>query len=68
MNQNAVICMDSACYLQGLLSEEPEVISVATERTDRRKMEFSFPVKRYYLQNTGLEDEVGNSCHGIRIV
>lgn len=57
-NKNAVICMDSACYLQGLLKEEPDVISVATERTDRKKMEFAFPVRRYYLQNTGLQDEI----------
>lgn len=57
-NKDAVICMESAGYLLGILEKEPEVISVATERTDRRKMEFSFPVKRYYLQNTGLSDEI----------
>ena len=32
--------------------------SVATERTDRKKMEFAFPVNRYYFQNTGAEDEI----------
>lgn len=57
-NPNAVICMDSACYLHGLLREEPEIISVATERTDRRRMEFEFPVNRYYLQNTGQQGEI----------
>lgn len=57
-NSNAVICMDSACYLHGLLKTEPDVISVATERTDRKKMEFEFPVKRYYLQNAGREGEI----------
>ena len=50
VNEKAVICMDSAGYLQKLLKEEPKVISVATERTDRKKMEFAFPVIRYYFQ------------------
>lgn len=58
VNEKAVICMDSAGYLQKLLKKEPEVISVATERTDRKKMEFAFPVNRYYFQNTGAEDEI----------
>ena len=42
----------------GLLKKEPDVISVATERSDRKKMEFAFPVNRYYFQNTGAEDEI----------
>ena len=58
VNEKAVVCMDSAGYLQKLLKEEPKVISVATERTDRKKMEFAFPVIRYYFQNTGAEDEI----------
>lgn len=58
VNPGAVICMESACFLHGLIQEEPKVISVATERSDRRKMEFAFPVVRYYLQNTGLQDEI----------
>ena len=58
VNEKAVICMDSAGYLQKLLKREPEVISVATERTDRKKMEFAFSVNRYYFQNTGAEDEI----------
>ncbi|HJD45310.1 MAG TPA: hypothetical protein H9909_00570 [Candidatus Mediterraneibacter norfolkensis] len=58
VNEKAVICMDSAGYLQKLLKKEPETISVATERTDRKKMEFAFPVNRYYFQNTGIEDEI----------
>ena len=35
VNPNAVICMESACYLQGLLEKEPQVVTVATERTDQ---------------------------------
>lgn len=58
VNEKAVVCMDSAGYLQKLLKREPEVISVATERTDRKKMEFAFSVNRYYFQNTGAEDEI----------
>lgn len=58
VNPRAVICMDSSAYLHGLLKEEPSLVSVATERTDRRKMAFEYPIKRYYLQNAGLEDEI----------
>lgn len=58
VNPNAVICMESACYLNGLLENEPPVVTVATERTDRRKMEFVFPVRRYYLQNTNISGEI----------
>ena len=58
VNRNAVICMDSACYLQGMLKKEPEIVSVATTRTDRKKMEFAFPVNRYYFQNTDQDGEI----------
>ena len=34
-NPDAVICMNSALYYQGVLSAEPDYLSVATERTDR---------------------------------
>lgn len=57
-NSDAVICMESAGYLNGLLEEEPETIHVATERTDRKKMEFSFDVQRYYFQNVGMKGEI----------
>ena len=58
VNPKAVICMDSACYLAGILKEEPEVISLATGRTDRRKLELSFDVNRYYFKNTGIRGEI----------
>lgn len=58
VDPKAVICMESACYLAGILKEEPEVISFATERTDRRKLEFSFDVNRYYFKNTGIKGEI----------
>jgi hypothetical protein len=37
-NPDAVICMNSALYYQGVLSAEPDYLSVATERTDRSMM------------------------------
>lgn len=49
VNPNAIICLESACYLQGLLQEEPEIVTVATNRKDRRKMELPFPIERYYF-------------------
>lgn len=58
VNPKAVFCLESACYLMGILKKEPEIISVATERTDRKKMEFDFPIRRFYLQNTGLPGEI----------
>jgi len=57
-NPRAVICMDSACYLNGIISREPELIAVATDRTDRKKMEMAFPIRRYYFQNAGFPDEI----------
>ena len=38
VNPRAVICMDSAAWLAGMLKEEPATIAVATARTDRKKM------------------------------
>lgn len=58
VNPNAVICLESACYLCGMIREAPQVVKVATERGDRRKMEMDFPVQRYFFQNTGLEGEI----------
>lgn len=45
----AAICMDSAIYYQGGMSEEPEYLSVATERTDRSLMKMNFVIKRHYF-------------------
>ena len=64
VNPDAVICMESAAYLAGLIREEPEIVHVATERTDRKKMEFSFPVKRYYFKNTGIKGEIAEKKTG----
>lgn len=57
-NDRSVICLDSALYLLGMIRREPEGISVATERTDRRKMELPYPVRRLYLQRAGLDGEI----------
>ncbi len=58
MNPKAIICYDSACYLNGLLDKEPAVVKVATARTDRKKMEIEFPIKRYFLTNIETEDNI----------
>lgn len=57
-NPRAVICMDSACYLNGIIRQEPEKIAVATDRTDRKKMELDFPIRRFYFQNAGIPGEI----------
>ncbi len=57
MNPNAIICLDSACFLAGVNVWEPKVVKVATARSDRKKMEISFPINRYFLTYT----EVGRT-------
>ena len=59
VNPRAVICMDSAAWLAGMLEKEPETIAVATSRTDRKKMELeNFEIRRFYFQNAGLPGEI----------
>ena len=48
-NPDAVICMNSALYYQGVLSAEPDYLSVATERTDRSMMKMDFMIQRHYF-------------------
>ncbi len=55
---NAVLCMETAAYLHGLIEKEPETISLATTRENRQKIRIYFPIHRYYFQNTGDETEV----------
>ena len=42
VNRKAVICADSACYYMGLIDKEPEILSIATRRSDRHKMKMNF--------------------------
>ena len=58
-NPRAVICMESAVYYQGGIAEEPQYLSVATERTDRSLLKMNFPIKRHYFSGN-------NFRHGIR--
>lgn len=66
-NPRAVISMESACYYQGVGKTEPEILTVATERTDRSTMKMNFPIKRHYFSgnyfNIGIkrvQREVGS--------
>ncbi len=54
-NPRAVICMESALYYQKVIAEEPEYISVATERTDRSVLKMNFPTKRHYFSGTNFQ-------------
>ena len=58
VNPNAIICLDSACFLNGILSKEPAIVKVATAREDRKKMEIQFPIARFYFANMGMEEEI----------
>lgn len=55
----AVIAMKSACYYQGLIESEPDVLVIATERTDRSVIKMKFPVERHYFSNSHFS-------HGIK--
>ena len=54
----AVFCLESACYLNGLTEKEPEILTIATSREDRKIITLPFAFHRYYLQNAGLEGEI----------
>lgn len=54
-NPRAVIAMESACFYQGILKEEPQFLAVATERTDRSAMKMNFPVERHYFSNPSFQ-------------
>lgn len=58
MNPKAIICLQSAAHIWGLIETIPEFVDITIERTDRKNMEFDFPVNRYYLKNTGIQDEI----------
>ncbi len=48
----AVIATKSACFYQGLIATEPDVLSIATKRTDRSKINMMFPVERHYFSDS----------------
>lgn len=51
----AVIAMKSACYYQGLIDAEPDVLTVATERSDRSVIKMKFPVERHYFSGSHFQ-------------
>ena len=54
----AVICAESAAYLHGIFSEEPEVVAFAAPRDDRKKMKFIYPVRRIYAQKDEMQGDI----------
>ena len=54
-DSEAVICADSACFYWGLLEKEPEIFSIATRRTDRKKIEMNFPIARHYYSEKSFK-------------
>ena len=44
----AVICGLSACYLNGIIENEPEVISYVTDYSSRRTGKMQFDTKKFY--------------------
>ncbi|MDD3251685.1 MAG: type IV toxin-antitoxin system AbiEi family antitoxin domain-containing protein [Lachnospiraceae bacterium] len=58
VNENAVVIAGSACYYQGLIKEEPPILSIATRRSDRHKMKFPFSVSRHYFAEDMFESDM----------
>ena len=56
----AVISMKSACFYQGLIKEEPEFLTVATERTDRSRIKINFPVERHFFSGSNFQSGLRN--------
>lgn len=56
-DSNAIICAESACFYQGLIEVEPEAVSIATARNDRRMIKMNFPtIRHYYSKGTQPQD------------
>lgn len=55
VDPEAVICLDSACYLAGIGVLEPEAVKFAVPREDRRKIKCDFATERFFY--THMEDE-----------
>ena len=58
----AIICGPSACYLHGILREEPETVTYLTGYESRRKVLFAFPTQKFYLDVKELQSEQ-TLCH-----
>ena len=56
-NENAIICADSACFLQGLIYVEPKVLSIATRRSDRKQMSMNFQIARHFYSDASFEQD-----------
>lgn len=53
-NPRAVISMKSACFYQGMTEQEPEYLTVSTERTDRSAMKTNFPIERHFFSGSNF--------------
>ncbi len=58
VNPNAVICAETACYLQGLIDIEPNVLTIATRRSDRQGMNMPFETRRHYFADSHFDDYI----------
>ena len=55
VNERAVVCAQSACWLHGLFRDEPERFTMATRRDDRHKMSLPFSTTRHYFAVDSFE-------------
>ncbi|MBP5305891.1 MAG: type IV toxin-antitoxin system AbiEi family antitoxin domain-containing protein [Lachnospiraceae bacterium] len=54
----AVICGLSACYLNGIIEKEPEVISYVTDYSSRRTGKMQFDTKKFYHDTSRYGDNI----------
>lgn len=70
INPKVVVCAASACHWWGLTSTEPQTFSIATQRTDRTKMEMNYQISRHYFSERYFDDDrqkVNTKYGGINI-
>ncbi len=53
-DENCIICADSALYYMGYIETEPEILSIATARSDRSRINVNFEIKRHYFSDSNF--------------
>ena len=60
VNNDAVICGESALFYHGLIDTEPENVSVATKRSDRSALSLPFAINRHFITDNSFEEDIEN--------
>ncbi|MCR5227215.1 MAG: type IV toxin-antitoxin system AbiEi family antitoxin domain-containing protein [Eubacterium sp.] len=58
VDSDSVICADSACFYHGIIKKEPEILSVATRRSDRHKIQMDYSINRFYISDSIFDEGI----------